>query len=167
MAWAWVLWSPSFLWLNWWYCTVANIFFFFTYDTISTEKKLWKCLNIPYEQSLPQQSLPIWNPSLFLPMVTVLSTFWIISALPHITPPVSKSNKHLPSAMITDNNEEVLLDLVPVKSKKSKWKCAYNKASVFSYLFFFDNPHSSQVLNTFPLLQMMAMTMRECTMMWT
>jgi len=73
------------------------------------------------------------------------STFQIISASSHIMPPVS--NKRPPSATVTDDNEEVLSDSVPVKSKKSKQKRACNEASVFSYVFFFDNPCSSQLFS--------------------
>jgi hypothetical protein len=79
--------------------------------------------------------------------MTVLSTFRIISALPHIAPPVSESNKCLPSATITDDNEKVLSDLVPVKLLKSKQKCARNEADVFFLPVFFDNPCSSQLFS--------------------
>ena len=37
-----------------------------------------------------------------------------------IAPPVSKSNKRSPSATVTDDNEEVLSDLVPVLEIKEE-----------------------------------------------
>jgi len=92
------------------------------------------------------------------------STSRIISASPHIVPPVS--NKRPPSATVTDedeDNEEVLSDSVLVKLKKIKRRRVCKEAGVFFLTCFFLIIPAH--LKSFPLLQMTAATMRECTIM--
>ena len=89
----------------------CKIFFFFTYKSISHRKKATKKSERLTRTECLTEKLTNAEP---IALSSHRDSFVDFPTHLSIAPPVSESNKCLPSATVTDDNEEVLSDSVPV-----------------------------------------------------